>query len=118
MADPLLRTGALLVFALAGPAMAADLTCTFESECLEGEACADSGYVLTLRMGEDSATLEDDAGSVDVSALTGSDMSYVGTSATGAHLLTISGSGDARYSVHFMGATFSMLYLGQCSETD
>ena len=123
---------ALALWLVPGIAMA-DLSCRFEQECLEGESCAESGYELQVvpqdAMVDDiepgavaqalgDQAIVDDAGRFDVLPLGRRDgeKSWFGISAAGAHLLTVSPQGAARYSVHFEGAEFSMLYLGQCED--
>jgi len=117
---------ALVLVAAAGPALA-DIACRFETECLEGEACIDSGFALTFETALSPGALiaeggfptgdriETDAETVPVAwAAEGAALAAFGASASGFHMLSFDAAGAARYSAHLPDAGLSVHYVGTC----
>ncbi|MEM9342677.1 MAG: hypothetical protein AAGA87_06495 [Pseudomonadota bacterium] len=104
---------AIVMGVCAGPALA-DTTCIFDTECLEGEACADSGFTLSI----ESGGIVTDAETIPVAdTLTAGGATAVsGASGGGFHLISIAEGGAARYSAHLPAAEMSILYIGTCTE--
>lgn len=123
---PTLLLAAVVALASTMPA-AADLLCRFDTECLEGEACAESAFTLTLETllapgtlfaeggfptGDRAVT---DAGSVEIDwAAAGPALAAYWFTRTGFHLLSFDAAGVARYSAHLPEAGLSVLYTGTC----
>lgn len=110
----------------AGPA-GADIDCSFETECLEGETCADSGFEVTLETALSPGTIlaeggfpEGDRVVTDTAtaeirwAAAGPALAAFWVTQAGFHLLSFDDGGSARYSAHLPGAGLSVLYLGTC----
>lgn len=122
-----------LLLGLLPARLLADVTCTFPTECMEGEDCYDSGYSLTVVTEMDIAGLvntdslsvsfpvddqiENDAGPVGTAhwMMQGEAFAVTASGQGGFHLLTFDGNGAARYSVHLPAAELSILYLGTCA---
>ncbi len=102
----------LIAFALmAGPAFA-DTTCTFTTECFDGEGCSDTSFTFSLT---DAGEIVSDAETFAVTETTvGGASVWFGTTGSGAHLLSLSEEG-ARYSAHLPGPGLVITYLGQCA---
>jgi hypothetical protein len=115
---PLLLLAPTATFA--GPAVLAQ--CMFNSECIEGEACEVTNYMVivyennaapfTMESVSETITGEfiEDRGGDGNSTL-------FGTSTGAAHLLTIAPNGDARYSVQMDGPMI-ISYLGNCERAE
>lgn len=121
--------------ALAGTARA-EMSCLFETECLEGEACLDSGYDLTINADLDlpaifsgeflavyfpaDTTIETVSGTItDVSwNLIDGAVALMGRDASGFHFLSLNAEGRARYSVHMPDADLAIHYIGTCTKED
>ena len=121
---PALAAAALAV--PAGPA-GADIDCRFETECLEGEVCADSGFELTLETALSPGTVLaegglpegdrvlSDTGTAEIDwAAAGPALAAFWVARPGFHMLSFDAGGAARYSAHLPGAGLSVLYLGTC----
>lgn len=121
---PALAAAALAV--LAGQA-SADIDCHFETECLEGEACADSGFALTLETALTPGTIFaeggfpegdrviTDTGTAEIGwAAAGPAIAAFWVTQPGFHMLSFDDGGAARYSAHLPEAGLSVLYLGTC----
>jgi hypothetical protein len=106
-----LALGALV----AGAGMAAAQTCTFSLECLEAEACTESGYALSIEKVDGTLALVDDASVVPVSVGGSNTVRvHVGVSPSAFHVLTLGGNGFARYTTHNYDGPFALTYLGTC----
>lgn len=122
--SPLLLAASLAVVAAPGRA---DIACSFATECLEGEACIDSGFTLTVEtaltpgalIAEGGFPTDDrivtDAETIPVTwAASGAALAAFGASASGFHMLSFDAAGAARYSAHLPAAELSLVYLGTC----
>lgn len=104
----------------------ADLSCVFESECLEGESCVESGFAVTVFTSiSPGATLPPDAPEPDrivtdaetISVTWGADgdaLAAFGTAPSGFVMLSLAADGRARYTAHLPSADLSLTYIGQC----
>ena len=94
----------------------AETSCTFETECMEGEDCADSGFTLTIA---DHGDIVTPAETINVTSglRSGQATAYSGASSSGFHLVSIAEDGTARYSAHIPSAELTILYIGTCTET-
>ncbi|MDJ1008110.1 MAG: hypothetical protein QNJ13_09840 [Paracoccaceae bacterium] len=124
---PVARFIAAALPALAATPATADLACRFDTECLEGEACIESGFRLTVETGIAPGTLFAEGGyPIGDRIVTDAEtvevvwrarepwLAAFGASASGFHLLTFDATGAARYTAHLPGAGLSMLYVGAC----
>lgn len=104
----------LLALALPVTGLAAE-TCTFTTECLEGEACAETSFMAEVTTGADkTATFTTDAETLKGQMLASDDnIHFAFEHATAAHLLTQYPDGQARYTVHLDGP-FTITYHGSC----
>ena len=94
----------------------ADTTCTFQTECMEGEACAESGFTLAIDAGGDIITPAETITAGEALS-SGEARAFSGASSSGFHLVSIAGDGAARYSAHVPSAGLTILYIGTCTET-
>ena len=114
---------------LVGPA-AAGMACTFATECLEGEDCAESGYAISVETGlvpgslaaegglPTGDTIVSDAETVEITwAGSGPALAAFGATRSGFHLRSVAPDGAARYSVHLPAAELTILYIGTCEGT-
>jgi len=121
------RGAVVAAVALLPGAAAADLQCRFDTECLEREPCAPSGFSLTLETVLAPGTLfaeggfptgdraVTDSGTVDIRwAAAGPALAAYWFTPSGFHLLSFDADGTARYSAHLPAADLSVLYLGSC----
>ena len=123
--------GAILACAvLAGPAWAGGLDCRFTQECLLGEACAATDFAASLSLqshdivgdGTDRAdipVLVTDAESVlffnsDEGSLSLWPRTMTTAPGDPTHVLSITATGDAVYSVVMAEAGLTATYLGRC----
>ncbi|MBP0482054.1 hypothetical protein [Sagittula salina] len=100
------------------------LGCQFDRECLEDEACSDSGFPAMLDAhagGLDPEVLMVEANLVAedgttflVGARDHGRLSLSGGDFEARHLLTVSAEGDARYTVHYAEGPMMVSYLGRC----
>lgn len=92
--------------------------CQFNTECLEGEACAATDYQMAI-VHDDSfgfimqTVAENIKGVVFDNGAPNASSTLMGQSETAAHLLTIQPDGAARYTVHMQGPML-INYLGKC----
>ncbi|MEL7461691.1 MAG: hypothetical protein AAFX59_00490 [Pseudomonadota bacterium] len=117
-------------FILAPGAALAGMACSFQTECLSGEACADSGYTVTvetaLRPGslamegglptDDSIVTDAETIAITWSGV-GAALAATGRTGSAMHLLTVAPDGAALYSVHLPAAEIAITYLGTCEGT-
>lgn len=111
-----LFTTGLIAFALPIAAMAKDV-CTFTSECMEGEACAETSYAAEVAPAQDGTfSFTTDAETLTGQMVAAGDTAHFlfeGSSA--AHFVTRYTDGAARYTVH-MDGPFTITYHGMCEE--
>ena len=90
-------------------------TCSFTTECFDGDGCAETAFDLEIARDGGAVTLVSDAETIAVSQ-GGSDAVrvFVGVTESGFHLLTHASEGAARYSVHLFEGPLMINYLGQC----
>jgi hypothetical protein len=101
----------LITLLTAAPALAE--TCTFTTECFEGEACSDANYTVTI----DGAQLITDAETISVGIGGSNELSvYAGATQNAFHLLTRTKAGDARYATHIFDGPLMVNYIGRCEE--
>lgn len=111
---------AAMAFALPAPALAQWVTvsCNFETECYEAEACDASALNFSLSAGNALGTVVmRSAGETVVGAASGSDVSsllWTAETEAAAHLLSWGADGTARYSVHLLMGPEVVTYHGQC----
>jgi len=105
----------VLGLALFAAPVVAETTCTFTTECLEGEACNDTTLSATVSQGEgETLRWETDAETLDGFLIAaGSSLHYVFEGTSAAHLMTHYEDGAVRYSVH-MDGPFTITYHGTC----
>jgi len=99
------------------------LSCRFETECFEADACQDTAFVADFSgkaggLNADAmalvAKLSSDAGEVELfGAAQGEILALSGGPVTARHMLTLSGSA-ARYSVHYSDGPLMISYSGIC----
>jgi len=93
-------------------------TCTFTTECFEGDDCTETEFEMTVGTGDDGATtLETISETLRVTATVSDDETYstVTADAEGAeHRLTRTTGGDALYAVTLTDGPMTILYLGTC----
>ena len=106
----------------AGQAAAQEIgSCTFTQECMEGEACADTAFSLTIAL-RGTATdageplfIVTDAETIDVFRPNTFDgRVYVGTKGGQSVMLSVADDGRARYAVHLNSDDVALTYVGQC----
>ena len=111
---------ALLASGLAAPALAQDYQCRFETECVEGEACVETGVELRVegfnldRRAVTLETAEDTLRGTAINTDGAPQMIFVGDGVL--HMMTIAEDG-ARYTVH-ESAPRSVTWLGNCEVAD
>lgn len=105
------------------------MMCTFDTECLEGEACVDSGYILTVETGlapgslvqEDGLptgdTIVTDTQTIPIDwAASRQGLAAFGTAPSGFQMLSVGFDGAARYSVHLPLSGLAIHYIGACKK--
>ena len=128
------RAAALILAVVATPLSAQGidvLACTFESECLMGEACAPSGYELTVVDGVPDSSIPDEvrgsvprpfvalrgvAGDVPAYLMTDSPEGrvWIGADGLDGHMLSVMADGTAIYTAQVPSAELSLTYAGTC----
>lgn len=93
------------VLSVVASGAAADMACSFGTECFDGEACGESGFSLSI-VGD---AMETEFGSYPVQDLGGA----LYAAGDGAHYLLTTGDSGARLSVH-MDGPMVVSYLGTC----
>lgn len=120
----------IAVICLGPIAALADMTCTFPTECIGGEACADSGYSVSINTALSPGSLAMEGGLPEGDSII-TDAETIPITWTGAkaalaafgnangqlHLLSVSPDGEALYSVHVPSAGIAIVYLGTCEAT-
>lgn len=101
-----------------------DLSCGFDFECLETEACADTTFTTQLKgqaegiLGGDMAVqgemISDAGDTILLGARSGDAMSLAGGTFEARHLLTIAANGAARYTLHYSDGPMVISYTGTC----
>ena len=115
-----LLLAAALALTFAASADARTLQCTFETQCMAGDACEEAGYELTATFGEDSDLVElaDVNETLPATGFAGGDGTVVGAFHAkengDAYLLTVARDGRATYSVHYPGSEIALVYSGTC----
>lgn len=101
---------------IAGP-LAANTLCTFTTECLEGEPCAETNFTAHHTPAEGKiVTLTTDAETLEGRMIASDDnLHFYFEAPSAAHLLTEYPDGAARYTVH-MDGPFTITYHGVCEE--
>ena len=100
------------------------LTCSFVTECYEGEGCAETAFDLSIegRAGGlvptdlmVEAQIVADAGTAEMLGLRASGAySLSGGEFAARHMMTIAPDGAARYTVHYADGPMMISYLGTC----
>ena len=87
------RLALLALLALPGPALAAEFSCNFTTECRETDACKDGD--LTVTVSSEAKTMETDLGTVSIVAIRelSSIVNIFGNSRDGTWLLTVTEDG-------------------------
>ena len=96
--------------------------CRFDTECLEGEACASTDYQMTVIHNDTFGfIMQSPTGNIEGFAFDNGAPDHVSTllgqTKTAAHLLTIQPDSAARYTVHLQGPML-INYLGKCEITE
>ncbi|MGR3484665.1 MAG: hypothetical protein ACU0BF_04915 [Paracoccaceae bacterium] len=102
----------LIAAVLLAQAAAAQETCTFDTRCVEAEACAPTDHVVTI----DGERLITPGGTISVT--TGGSATvgvFVGYDAAAFHVLTRRREGPARYAQHRFTDIVATTYLGSCT---
>ncbi|MEM7644515.1 MAG: hypothetical protein AAF366_18615 [Pseudomonadota bacterium] len=102
--------GALVLCGAAGSA-AAQMACTFETECYEQDGCAEAGFTLSLDETGETPVLMTDFGDLAVEEL--GEGLWLAQSDGLAALLSVGEDGTARASFHLPGPQV-VAYLGMC----
>ena len=107
---------AIAAFALAGAAHAE--TCTFDTECFDGDGCAETEFEATLGNDGDGnsvlSTISEDVTGETVTGEGGEHSVFTGIGPGAMHLLTRTADGTARYTVHLLEGPMAITYLGAC----
>ena len=119
MGAVLTRLASAALVALVLPALAAaEHACRFDTECVDTEPCAPSGFEATLsgEAGTMAMRLASEAGTVPgtLSVTPGGATFFLGLAERAVHLLTLAGDGGARYSVHLPDVPMAVTYVGTC----
>ena len=104
-----------LVLALTPAPLWATTSCSFTTECLEGEACAETAFEVSRAAGDgESVILTTDAETLAGHMIASDDnFHFIFEAPSAAHLLTEYPNGAARYTIH-MDGPFTITYHGQC----
>lgn len=102
-----------------------ELSCVFETECLEADTCNDTtfsfdligkaGGLTDVDMVVQAEIVSEIGDTVVLGARSGTAMSLAGGTFDARHLLTIAAGGDARYTLHYSDGPMAISYLGACS---
>ena len=102
------------------------LSCRFTVECVEDQACTANGFGARLdgRAGGLDAqsmvaevTLVHGIGAVELLGVReGTALSLAGGRFEARHLVTVTDTGDARYTIHYIEGPLMVSYLGRCEE--
>jgi len=92
--------------------------CAFTQECLEGEACADTTFEMSIEHADDIPFVmrtmsENIGGYVFDNGAPDASSTLMAQTKTATHLLTIQTDSAARYTVHMQGP-MAITYLGSC----
>ncbi|MEL6643697.1 MAG: hypothetical protein AAFQ79_07155 [Pseudomonadota bacterium] len=99
------------------------LTCTFTTECMDTEGCADTSYTVTLDglaggLAEDQmvvgAIMVSDAASVEMSGTLIDDILRLNSFDTAMPQLLISTADGARLTAHITSVPLAITYAGTC----
>lgn len=119
---------AIAVFAPS--ASLAEMTCTFPTECLEGEVCAESGYSLSVKTALTPGSLAQEGGlptgdtivtdteTFEISwAASRQGLAAFAATSSAFQMLSVRPDGEARYSVHLPLSGLAIHYIGTCEGT-
>ena len=126
-----MRFGLVLAIGVCLPVGAmAGMTCTFATECLEGEECMESGFGLSVETALTPGTIVAEGGfpkgdvivtDSETIAITwtgsGPALGAFGSSDAGFFMLSVAPDGAARYTAHLPAAEFGLTYIGGCEGT-
>ncbi|MEM6406992.1 MAG: hypothetical protein AAF700_01100 [Pseudomonadota bacterium] len=102
----------LLSLALATtPALAE--TCTFTSECYEGEACAETSYEIEIDFDNAQMITPSETIAVNIGGSPTLNV-FAGFTQSAFHTLTRAKEGEARYAVHLFEGPQMVNYIGTC----
>ncbi|MCV6598426.1 MAG: hypothetical protein OIF40_15235 [Mangrovicoccus sp.] len=94
------------------------ITCTFETECYEAEACDGAGFSMDLSAGEAPGEVVMRSAAETISGTgAGHDATSLiwrAETESAAHLLSWGADGAARYSVHLLMGPAMVSYIGSC----
>ena len=107
----------------AGTSHAAEMMCSFKSECLGVEACEETTFSMSFGAAEDAQPVPSDLvtdssntkGTSQVSEEGGVTSFQALESNGNAHLVTVAEDGTARYSLHLPSSELALYYQGTCS---
>jgi hypothetical protein len=111
-----MRSLLLLTLCLAPvPALAADYSCKFNTECYESEACAESNFSVEVRGNEEK--IATDFGTFPILAIRdeGDRLTVFVTSDGAVYLLSASDTA-ARFTAHITDGPQAINYLGSCEK--
>ena len=102
-----------IAFLAAGPAFG--LSCSFATECLETDGCADTTFGVEIDF--PNHTVSTDFGDIEVVAIskTPSLLTIFGRGEGANYMLTVTGE-DARLATHMTGDAMGISYLGMCEK--
>ena len=103
----------LLLSLMASPALAFE--CSFDTECMETEACADSAFLVDVLV--DDKILSTEFGDLTIVAIK-QDTAFMALFATGSgaeYMMSVTPDA-ARLTTHINEGPMSITYLGHCKE--
>ncbi|MBT8409483.1 MAG: hypothetical protein KJN93_07650 [Alphaproteobacteria bacterium] len=115
--------GLVALIAASGAAAAQDgtLVCVYDTECLQGEACAGSAYELKLHLESEALVIETIAGDLaaaEIGALDDGEAErpryFVAEDGFALHTVSVLPDGGSFYSVLLTDVPMSITYQGLC----
>ena len=97
---------------LASPALSE--TCTFTTECYEGEACSETDYDVEIDFANAQLITPAETISVNIGGSPTLNV-FAGFTQSAFHTLTRARAGDARYAVHLFDGPQMVNYMGTCN---